>query len=57
MGVSLSYCTIPQVPYTLPKLDLVAVPNFAAGAMENWGLVLYRESALLVDGQASSSGA
>lgn len=36
------------VPFALPKLDLVAVPNFAAGAMENWGLMLFRESALLV---------
>lgn len=37
------------IPYPLPKLDLVACPNFAAAAMENWGLVTYRETDLLVD--------
>eukprot|EP01116_Phalansterium_solitarium_P017074 TRINITY_DN4120_c0_g1_i1.p1 TRINITY_DN4120_c0_g1~~TRINITY_DN4120_c0_g1_i1.p1 ORF type:complete len:889 (-),score=315.99 TRINITY_DN4120_c0_g1_i1:342-3008(-) len=38
-----------DIAYPLPKLDMVAIPDFAAGAMENWGLVTYRETALLVD--------
>jgi len=37
------------IPYPLPKLDLVALENFWAGAMENWGAIAFRESAVLVD--------
>ena len=45
-----------NIPYPLPKLDHIAIPDFAAGAMENWGCVTYRETALLVDPERSSAG-
>ena len=37
------------VKYPLEKLDLIAVPVFATSAMENWGLITFRESSLLCD--------
>jgi len=44
-----------DIPYPLPILDLIAVPDFGSGAMENWGAITYRETALLVDPQNSSA--
>ncbi|RYZ65599.1 MAG: M1 family peptidase, partial [Proteobacteria bacterium] len=38
-----------DIPYAYKKLDLVAVPDFGSGAMENAGLVTFREELLLVD--------
>ena len=42
------------IPYPLDKLDHLAIPDFAAGAMENWGAITYRETALLYDPANSS---
>lgn len=39
--------------YPLPKLDLIALPDFDAGAMENWGLMTFRESCMLADESSS----
>ncbi|XP_063887402.1 aminopeptidase N-like [Scylla paramamosain] len=44
-----------SIPYPLPKQDMVAIPDFAAGAMENWGLITYRETAMLYDPKVSSA--
>ncbi|RFU81792.1 peptidase family m1 [Trichoderma arundinaceum] len=41
------------VEYPLPKSDILAVHEFSHGAMENWGLVMYRMSAILFDEQSS----
>lgn len=43
------------VPYPLPKIDHVALPDFSSGAMENWGLITYREVCLLVDENTATS--
>jgi puromycin-sensitive aminopeptidase len=44
------------IPYPLKKLDHLAIPDFAAGAMENWGAITYRETALLFDPSNSAPG-
>ena len=41
--------------FPLPKMDMVAIPDFSAGAMENWGLVTYRSVAVLVDEESSGA--
>lgn len=43
-----------DTPYPLPKSDHVALPDFSSGAMENWGLITYREVALLADPKTTS---
>uniref|UniRef100_A0A2R9BS90 Leucyl-cystinyl aminopeptidase n=1 Tax=Pan paniscus TaxID=9597 RepID=A0A2R9BS90_PANPA len=43
-----------EIQYPLKKLDLVAIPDFEAGAMENWGLLTFREETLLYDSNTSS---
>jgi aminopeptidase N len=40
--------------YPLPKSDHVALPDFSSGAMENWGLITYRESTLLGNAETTS---
>ena len=45
------------IPFPLPKIDHIAVPDFAAGAMENWGAITYRETALLFDQENSAAQA
>ncbi len=42
------------IPYPLEKCDMIALPDFASGAMENWGCITYREQCMLVDPKNTS---
>ena len=44
-----------KIDYPLPKMDLLAVHEFSHGAMENWGLVTYRTTAVLFDEKQSDA--
>ncbi len=51
------YNTYFGIKYPMPKLDMIALPDFEAGAMENFGAITYRETALLVDSKTASIAA
>ncbi|XP_022814656.1 glutamyl aminopeptidase-like isoform X1 [Spodoptera litura] len=50
------YINYYEVPFPLPKLDMIAIPDYVSGATEHWGLITYRQTSFLVD-QATSSSA
>ena len=51
------YDTYFGIKYPMPKLDMIALPDFEAGAMENFGAITYRETALLVNSKTGSRDA
>jgi aminopeptidase N len=48
------YNTYFGIKYPMPKLDMVAIPDFEAGAMENFGAITYRETAMLLNEKTAS---
>ncbi|XP_048007657.1 aminopeptidase N [Leguminivora glycinivorella] len=46
-----------KIKFPLPKIDMIALPDFKAGAMENWGLLTFREIAMLYDSSNSPTTA
>ncbi|KAJ2949884.1 hypothetical protein O0L34_g11205 [Tuta absoluta] len=44
-----------EVPFPLPKLDMIAIPDYQSGATEHWGLITYRETSFLVDPATASA--
>ncbi|KAJ1522082.1 hypothetical protein ONE63_002393 [Megalurothrips usitatus] len=43
-----------NISYPMPKIDLIAIPDFVSGAMENWGLITFRETSFLFDPKENS---
>ncbi len=43
-----------DIPFPIEKCDFIALPDFASGAMENWGLITFREQTMLCDEQNTS---
>ena len=44
-----------DLPFPLGKMDMASIPDFSAGAMENWGLITYREALVLYNQEKSAS--
>lgn len=49
------FATYFDIDYPLKKLDMIAIPDFSSGAMENWGLVTYRTKYMLYDPETTSN--